>query len=228
MRVSVELKRLPGGGAQSIRTAADLDLTGDLEGLPVEAQNGERFLDHVLGKKRLTIPAPDDALVPLPDLCLRHLGEFRPVHRVYDREPLLVVEGVVRRSVRTVLSNYRDEVSIIREGQSLDNLTDIDRAHDTRRLSLQIDDIDGVDVPRTAALISDHGYIALRTDIYRVRPNATGQQALRILDVRAVDRQHGDAVIAVAGHKGCLAIGRECHASGARGLGAEIDLTGGS
>ena len=98
--------------------------------------------------------------------------------------------------------------------------------HDARRVLLQIDDADDVGVALAAALIGEHGDVALGADRDAVGADASDHIGLGVLHLGAVDRQHGNAVVAVAGDERTLAIGEEGDVA-RPGLGvAELDLAG--
>ena len=68
-----------------------------------------------------------------------------------------------------------------------------------RRFSFQVDDVHRHDIAGIGALIADHRNVAFRAHLYCIGPVATGHDALRVSDSAAVDRQNGNAMIAVAG-----------------------------
>src|SRR5439155_3387577 len=93
----LRLRRADGG-----RAATDLDRSGRLELLAVEAKHHDLFLDHALGQERATVLAPGEALTPVAGLRLRHRDQFIAFDAEYFDQTVIVEERTVFRLVRSV------------------------------------------------------------------------------------------------------------------------------
>src|SRR5689334_11199589 len=85
--------------ADAVWTASDFELACDLEALAVEADDGERMVDHALRQQGLAITAPDHALGPLSNLDLSDLRQRGSVYAEYDEQAVIVIERMARRQV---------------------------------------------------------------------------------------------------------------------------------
>src|SRR5262249_6156550 len=112
-------------GPQAPRSALDPDLSRNPSSLSVQAQDRELALGHVLRKQGLAITAPDYTLIPFSNPGFGDFSEVRSIHAEDDNEAVVVVEGVAWRAGRAVLRGDGDIVSVVRERQILDDLTNI-------------------------------------------------------------------------------------------------------
>src|SRR5262249_44768246 len=133
---------------------------------------------------------------------------------------------MTRCSGRAVLRRQGNIVSVVGERQALDDLANVERMHDTRSLSLEVDHIDGVDVACIAALVTDDGDIAFWADLNGVGPEAAGYCLLGVFDLVSDDGQARNFVVTVARIQRHLAVGRERGAAWTRRRIAEVDLPG--
>src|SRR5262249_17778225 len=110
-------------------------------------------------KQGLAITAPDHTLIPFSNPGFGDFSEVRSIHAEDDNEAVVVVEGVAWRAGRAVLCGDGDIVSVVRERQILDDLTNIEGADDARGFPFQVDHVDRIDIAGVAALVDDevHG-----------------------------------------------------------------------
>src|SRR5215471_10357970 len=213
-------------GANARWAAWNLDLAGHLQRLAIEAQHVERLVKHGLRQQRLAIPAPDHPLSPASHLRLGRECELASLDAVDYDDAMIVVGWVGLWFVRAVLDHHRHVRAVGREGDPFGDLANRMRLHDMGWVLLQIDDTDDVGIALAAALIGEHGEVAPGADRDAVGTDAGDHVGLGVLHLRAVDRQHRNAVIAVAGDERTLAVGEEGHVARA-GLGvAELNRAG--
>src|SRR4051812_13596957 len=94
------------------RTGAQLDGSGELQLLAVEAQDLDLPFRCGLIQKGAVVLAPGYALAPVADLGLRDEGQLRPVHAIDFQETEIVEERRVLRFVRAVDAVHRQIGSI--------------------------------------------------------------------------------------------------------------------
>ncbi len=145
----------------------------------------------------------------MADLCLSDFREIGAVDRVNLEQAIVVVSGVVFRSVRAVPHCDGYMFAIVRHCHAFRRLSDADRVNDTGRLRFEINDVDNVCIALPTTLIAENSNIALRTDFDAVRPNAADHEHLAVFDLVGVHRQDRNLVIAIAGYQSHFSVRRE-------------------
>ena len=78
-------------------------MPGHLQGLAIEVQHIDRFVEHGLRQQGATVSAPHHALCPPGGLGLCNQRKLAPVHAVHHDEAVVVVRLVGLGPVRAVL-----------------------------------------------------------------------------------------------------------------------------
>src|SRR5947208_15700238 len=178
----LRLRRADGG-----RAATDLDRSGRLELLAVEAKHHDLFLDHALGQERATVLAPGEALTPVAGLRLRHRDQFIAFDAEYFDQTVIVEERTVLRLVRSVPHVQSDKGTVGRQRDPFRRLTDRDGLNDARGLCLNIDEAYGIGIATADSDIGDDRDLPVRMDAETIGVNSRRDLALGVLDLGTVD-----------------------------------------
>src|SRR5216683_2895316 len=213
------------GRPQSGAASAERDRAHLPQLPPVEAENQQVLLNHTLDYNGQIILAPGCALTPMSNLCLSDFREIGTIDGVNLEQAIVVVSGVVLRSVRTIHHSYRHMFAIVRHRHAFRCLPDTDRIDDTRRFRLEVNHVDDVNITLPTTLIADDGNVAFCTDLKAVRPDAPDHKHLAVFDLVAIHRQDRNLVVTIAGYQGHLSIGRECDMGWTRLGVAKLDFS---
>src|SRR5689334_7112290 len=134
----------------------------------------------------------------MTDLGLRDFGQLGAVYRVDHKQAVIVEGGMILRPVRTVHHRNGNVLAVMRHRHAFRCLADTYGIDDTRRLCCKVYDVDDIDIALPATLVTEHGDIAIGTDINAVRANTPYHELLAVFDLGAIYRQYRHPVITIA------------------------------
>src|SRR5262249_45384982 len=182
------------------------------------------LLDHALDQKRAVALTPGETLTPVADLGLRQRDQLVTFDAQHLHQPVIVEERVVLRLVGPIRHTHGEKGAVGRERNPLRRLTDGNGLNDPRRFRLDIDQAHGIGIAAARPDVRHGRDLAVGIDDEPVGPQPRRDIAFGVLDLVAVDRQHRNFVVAVAGDQRHLAVRRNGDVARARFVVAQIDL----
>src|SRR5262245_1184315 len=179
------------------RAGTELDRSGWLELLAVEVEHHDLFLDHALNQKRSVVLAPGETLTPVAGLGLSQRDQFLAFDAQHLHQAIIVEERTILRLVRSVDHVHGGKGPVGREHDAFRRLADRDGLNDARWFCLDVDEAHGIGVAAAGSDIGHDGDLTVRVNGEPIGPQPRRDLALGVLDLGAVDRKHGNLVVAV-------------------------------